>query len=142
MIKITSKVDNRLLHIVSRPQHLESGRVDIAPDDQILQLAALRLNKGRKFRAHQHIWKDPPLPKIIAQESWVVMSGSVLVSFYDINQEFLESHTLNAGDVSMTFEGGHSYEILDDNTFVYEYKTGPYQGQVLDKVFIGENNED
>ena len=69
------------------------------------------------------------------------MSGSVSVSFYDIDGKYIESHILNPGDVSMTFEGGHSYEILEDNTFVYEYKTGPYQGQALDKVFIGDENE-
>ena len=28
------------------------------------------------------------------------------------------------------------YTILEDNTIVYEYKTGPYEGQELDKKFI------
>jgi hypothetical protein len=26
--------------------------------------------------------------------------------------------------------------ILEDNTLVYEYKTGPYLGQAMDKTFI------
>lgn len=141
MKKICSMIDGRLLHIVSKPTSSKS-RCDIAPDDQFLQLAALRFDKGRKFKAHQHIWKDAPLPKVIAQESWVVISGSVNVSFYDIDGRYIESCILEPGNVSMTFEGGHSYEILEDNTFVYEYKTGPYQGQALDKVFIGDENED
>jgi hypothetical protein len=25
---------------------------------------------------------------------------------------------------------------LEDNTLVYEYKTGPYEGQEFDKIFI------
>jgi hypothetical protein len=25
--------------------------------------------------------------------------------------------------------GGHTYQILEDDTIVYEYKTGPYEGQ-------------
>ena len=47
----------------------------------------------------------------------------------------LETHILNAGDSSFTLEGGHTYEILEDDTLVYEYKTGPYEGQEKDKVF-------
>ena len=43
---------------------------------------------------------------------------------------------LNVGDASFTLEGGHNYEILEDNTLVYEYKTGPYEGQEFDKIFI------
>ena len=30
----------------------------------------------------------------------------------------------------------HTYEILEDNTLVYEYKTGPYLGIKKDKEFI------
>ena len=49
---------------------------------------------------------------------------------------FLESHVLGPGDSSFTLEGGHTYEILADDTVVYEYKTGPYQGQSSDKEFL------
>jgi hypothetical protein len=40
----------------------------------------------------------------------------------------------------MTFRGGHNYLILEEDTIVYEYKTGPYMGQQLDKVFL-ENKD-
>ena len=43
---------------------------------------------------------------------------------------------LYPGDCSMTFRGGHNYLILEDDTIVYEYKTGPYLGQEFDKEFI------
>ena len=43
---------------------------------------------------------------------------------------------LNQGDASFTLYGGHNYQILEDDTIVYEYKTGPYEGQKLDKTFI------
>ena len=32
--------------------------------------------------------------------------------------------------------GGHNYEILEDDTHVLEYKTGPYFGIEFDKKFI------
>ena len=46
---------------------------------------------------------------------------------------------IKQGDCSMTFEGGHTYTILEDDTVVYEYKTGPYQGQKMDKVFLDDD---
>ena len=72
---------------------------------------------------------------MIAQESWVVIKGSGKVFFYDTDMALLETHTLSAGDSSFTLEGGHTYEILEEDTLVYEYKTGPYEGQAKDKVF-------
>ena len=71
----------------------------------------------------------------------MVVSGSVKVYFYDLDDSLLYTTTLNPGDASITLEGGHTYEILSDETLVYEYKTGPYQGQELDKVFIDESKD-
>ena len=65
------------------------------------------------------------------------MSGRVIAHFYDLNDQILEEIELNEGDISLTFEGGHTYTILDDAK-VYEYKTGPYQGVESDKVFLNE----
>jgi hypothetical protein len=94
------------------------------------------MEAGKTFRPHQHIWKPTPVEKIIAQESWVIIQGSVEVSFFDTDGTLLEKQIIQRGDCSITFEGGHTYLILEDDTIVYEYKTGPYQGQVLDKVFL------
>jgi cupin fold WbuC family metalloprotein len=136
MYKIYSQcVPDKHLHTIYRYTQIHN-RTEVADADQFLQLATLRLNKGKTFRPHQHIWKPTPVEKIIAQESWVVIQGSVEVSFYDVNGELLEKQTIGPGDCSMTFEGGHTYLILEDDTVVYEYKTGPYQGQELDKVFL------
>ena len=67
-----------------------------------------------------------------------VISGLVKVFFYDLDDALLYTTKLKPGDASITLEGGHTYEILSDETLVYEYKTGPYQGQALDKVFLDE----
>lgn len=135
MIQIYSKGPSpKLLHQVSRLDEIVS-RENRSDNHQFLQLATLRMNEGHTFRPHQHIWK-PFEGQIIAQESWVVIQGKVKVSFYDTDGELLTDVILHRGDCSMTFEGGHTYEILEDNTVVYEYKTGPYNGQENDKVFI------
>ena len=137
MIEIRSKVNNRLLHRVYRADDLTEQREDVAPENQFIQVSALNLQAGKTFRPHRHIWKDAPRNKVVAQESWCIMKGRVIGHFYDLNDELLDEIELNEGDISLTFEGGHTYTILDDAK-VYEYKTGPYQGVELDKVFLND----
>jgi len=136
MEQIYSRVDPGVLcHLVNRLSDI-TDRTNVSTDDQFLQLATLRMNEGHTFRAHQHIWRSTPVDQIIAQESWVVIQGRVQVFFYDTDGKLLTTTELAPGDASMTFQGGHNYLILEDDTVVYEYKTGPYQGQALDKVFL------
>jgi len=134
MEKIYSKVDPKvLLHLVYRLADV-NGRTNVAPDNEFLQLASIKMAKGQTFKAHKHIIHEKVTN--IAQESWVVLSGRVECIFYDLDNAIIARPVLNAGDCSMTFRGGHNYLILEDDTIVYEYKTGPYLGQALDKVFI------
>ena len=136
--KIYSNVEkNKLLHIVCRPAELKDVRNDIVEEEEYLQLAILNFNKGKTFEPHKHIYKPVP-SQAIAQESWVVMTGKVEAIFYDLDDTIVETRILEAGDLSITLFGGHNYRILEDNTLVLEYKTGPYYGQSADKDFIGE----
>ena len=139
MIKIYSKSEpGKLLHLINRFDEID-GRTDIAPEEQFIQAATIKFPQGgKKFRTHQHIWKPAPREQVIAQESWIVVQGSVRVFMYDIDQLFLQDEVIKKGDCSMTFEGGHTYEILEDDTIVYEYKTGPYMGVENDKIFYDE----
>jgi len=137
MEKIYSKVDpNKLLHIIQRVNDISQPRVDLIPAEQFIQCSTLKMKKGKTFKPHKHIWKNRKRD-IIAQESWIVIRGSVKCIFYDLDNQIIATPILNPGDASFTLQGGHNYEILDDDTIVYEYKTGPYEGQELDKTFIG-----
>ena len=136
MLLIKSKITDGTLHLVCRLEEFTEDRTEIVSPDQFIQCAFLRLSEGKSFRPHKHIWKTPHCKEVIAQESWVVIRGKVKVFFYDTDGVLLETHILNAGDASFTLEGGHTYEILEDHTLVYEYKTGPYTGQENDKVFL------
>ena len=139
MIKIYSKCEpGKLLHLINRFDEID-GRTDIAPEEQFIQAATIKFPQGgKKFRTHQHIWKPAPREQVIAQESWIVVQGSVRVFMYDTDQLFLQDEVIKKGDCSMTFEGGHTYEILEDDTIVYECKTGPYMGVENDKIFYDE----
>ena len=136
MLKIYSDImHDKLLHMIYYIDDLETKRVDVAPEEQFIQVSALQLEEGSTFRPHKHIWKEAPEPEVIAQESWCIMKGRVKAHFYDLDDSLIGEYELNEGDISLTFEGGHTYTILEDAK-VYEYKTGPYQGVEKDKVFL------
>tara|TARA_B100000035_G_C21033076_1_gene569419 strand:+ start:3165 stop:3587 length:423 start_codon:yes stop_codon:yes gene_type:complete len=140
MIKIYSKVDpDLLLHVVNRLSEIE-GRTEIIPENNFLQCASLKFDKCRTFPPHYHIKKERHYKEQIAQESWVVIKGKVKCIMYDIDHTIIATPILEPGDSSYTLYGGHTYEILEEGTIVYEYKTGPYEGQKLDKRFIDDKN--
>lgn len=136
MEKIFSKVDpEKLLHIITRKEDINPGRVDIVPEENFIQCSMLNLEKDKTFIPHKHIWKERTR-NVIAQESWIVIQGSVKCILYDIDDTIIYEPILYPGDASFTLEGGHNYLILEDDTLVYEYKTGPYEGQTFDKTFL------
>jgi hypothetical protein len=136
MEKIYSKIHpNKLLHIIVRKKEITPGRQDIVPEDNFIQCSILNMETGKTFKPHKHIWKERTR-NVIAQESWIVVQGSVRCTFYDVDNQIIAEPILYPGDASFTLEGGHTYTILEDNTLVYEYKTGPYEGQSLDKTFL------
>jgi hypothetical protein len=136
MIKYFSKKQpNLLLHIVNRLSEI-SNRTEIIPENNFIQCATLKMPANKTFPPHKHITKDRHYSEQIAQESWVVIKGRVKCKFYDIDDTLIAEPILEAGDASFTLYGGHTYEILEEDTIVYEYKTGPYEGQKLDKEFI------
>lgn len=135
MKKIYSNIEqNKLLHIILRKEDVSTERVNVVEGHEFLQLAAMRLPEGKTFSPHKHIHYEKKTT--IAQESWVVIEGKVKAILYDVDDKIISEEFLNAGDCSITLYGGHTYEILEDNTLVYEYKTGPYLGVDSDKVFI------
>jgi hypothetical protein len=152
MIKLYSNVEQHageLLHICySTYKDAFNGvtqlsknviRQDLIPEDEFLQLAHITIkNAGHKFRPHKHLYKPALVQNVIAQESWVILSGKIKAIFYDLDDTIIHTEILKEGDVSITLRGGHTYEVLDNNTQVLEFKTGPYEGQLLDKQFIEE----
>jgi len=136
MEKIYSKIDpDKLLHIVVRKEDILPGRQDIVSEEHFIQCSILNMPKDKTFKPHKHIWKERTR-NVIAQESWIVIRGRVQCTFYDLDDTIIVTPVLEVGDASFTLEGGHNYLILEDDTLVYEYKTGPYEGQALDKTFI------
>ncbi|NCX38151.1 MAG: hypothetical protein EBX11_06835 [Actinobacteria bacterium] len=132
MIKQIYDKSGILLHQVCKRDDF-NGRQNLCSDENFLQCASLKLNNGETFKPHKHLWKKVKYENYIAQESWVVIQGKVKVFFYDLENNLIAEEILEVGDASFTFFGGHNYLSLEDNTCVYEYKTGPYEGIENDK---------
>lgn len=135
--EIYSKIErNKLMHIVCTNTDVDE-RVNVCPDNALLQLAFLPLKKGQTFKAHKHIDKVVQING--TSESWMVLKGKVLAILYDLDDSVLEEVELNQGDCSITIcpvGAGHNYVCLEDGTLVVEYKSGPYMGIEKDKEFI------
>lgn len=132
---IYSKIDPLLLlHIVNKQSEISEIRSDMTPDNEFLQVSCFKLNSGKTFKAHRHI--ENLRNSTITQESWIITKGKIKAFLYDIDDTILEEVVLESGDCSITLRGGHNYLCLEDDTLVYEYKIGPYNGQDKDKVFI------
>jgi len=140
MEKIYSKIEkDKILHIVLRLSEIEQqevNRVNIIDPENFIQCAALNMKAGITFKPHKHIFKEKSYKNQVTQESWIVIRGSVKCIFYDIDDTIIAEPIMYAGDVSITLGGGHNYLILEDNSLILEFKSGPYEGQKNDKIFI------
>jgi hypothetical protein len=139
MEKIYSKVEpGLLLHVIFRLRDFKDGRQEIIDSNEFIQCSALQLDYGHTFKPHKHNEQKRVVEDYIPQESWVVITGMVRCTFYDIDDTIIAEPLLTLGDASFTLRGGHTYTIETPHTIVYEYKTGRYLGQENDKTFIDE----
>jgi len=138
MLKFYSKIDpNILLHIIWKVGEGIKGKMNnIVPEDECLQVASgVNLPKDHKFSgAHKHLPQLRNTKK--TQECFVVIKGKVEVKLFDTDNKQIGKFILESGDCYVYLGGGHSFEVLEDNTFFYEFKNGPYFGREKDKEFI------
>lgn len=148
MHKIFSQCEpGKSLHIVKRNADVIRGRENLCDDGEALQAATIYIREGRRhlrngkrYPAHSHNIK--PGTEAPTAESWVIISGAVMATLYDVDDQELTRVKLGPGDCLVSLSGGHAYEILADDTFVYEFKTGPYGGRDADKTLIETSQDD
>lgn len=139
MIHVYSKLDPKLLlFVINRRQDIGVERTDLSPGEEYLQCATKQLAKGTTFAPHRH--NELIRETDITQEAWVFLQGRVAASFWDIDDELIYETELGAGDAAVVFRGGHSFEVLEEDTILYEFKTGPYYGVEKDKTYIQEGD--
>ena len=134
MIKVYGKT-GELLNIIYSVGDLKSfGREDITDKDQYLQCAIMNGERDKTYKAHKHITKSGA-GEIHVQEAFILITGKAKVRIFDLDDSIMGDYQLITGDLTVLLNGGHSLE-LEADCILYEIKTGPYEGQEKDKIFI------
>ncbi len=138
MQNIFSKINPKILiHVIYRYGEGELGKMNFfVPDKACLQVAAgVYFPIGHAFSGpHRHLPQDRNIKK--TQEMFVLISGSIEVEMYDLDDKLIAKEILNPGDCYVYLGGGHGIKILTNDVFFYELKNGPYYGKEKDKFFI------
>ena len=126
--------DNKLIFSILRSHEITDKRIDVCPEEEFMQVCGRIMEKGFVVPPHKHL--ETHRETNLTQESWIIMSGKVKASFYDLDDSFLCDRIIEKGDVVVFYRGGHSLEVLEDETVFYEFKNGPYFGVSNDKEKI------
>ena len=120
------KHNNQLLAIIISNKYCEPGIHFFTPDDFSQQLAFMNHTAGKIIQPHVH---NPVQREVhFTKEVLFIRKGKVRVDFYTDEQNYIESHFLETGDVILLSEGGHGFEILEETEMI-EVKQGPYAGE-------------
>ena len=129
-----SNIDGTLICTHIYKEDISEYRTDLSPEKEILQGCARKLKNDIFVPPHRHF----PVERstIGTQESWIIIDVKVLATVYDIDNSLLSEIELPSGSCILFFNGGHSLRVLENNTFFYEFKNGPYYGFDTDKYNI------
>ena len=135
--RITDKC--RELAIIIRRDFCKPGIHFFTPDDFSQQLAYMNHPAGKVIEPHVH----NPVPREVhfTQEALFLKRGRLRVDFFDQQQNYLESRTLEAGDVILLAAGGHGFEALEEIEII-EVKQGPYAGEADKTRFSPTKNKE
>ena len=133
MMKIYSKLKPKLLiACVIHKNEIKDYRQDLSPDEEFLQVSARSFEKETFVKPHKHLINNREINK--TQEAWIIIEGKVEFQLFDIDDHLIESSCLESGDCLVLYNGGHSLNVVEENTIMYEIKNGPYLGIDKDKV--------
>lgn len=118
--------DGGLLAVIIRHEYSKPGIHFFTPDDFSQQLAYMNHPAGKIIEPHVH---NLVLREVrFTQEVLFLKRGRLRVDFFDIEQRYLESRILEAGDVILLASGGHGFEAMEEIEMI-EVKQGPYAGE-------------
>tara|TARA_B100000161_G_C33494065_1_gene388412 strand:- start:208 stop:654 length:447 start_codon:yes stop_codon:yes gene_type:complete len=128
-----SKINKKPLFLIQKffKKKISKKRYDLTDKEKFLQVSFLNLKKNMQPSPHIHLSHTKKTK--LSSETWIVMSGKLKVTFYDIDKSKVYEDVLNKGDISILFSGGHSFKPLSKNTSIFEIKNGPYMGPIKEK---------
>lgn len=112
----------------------EPGAKFVSERDWSLQVGLMTLPLGHTIQAHAHLVQNS-LRAQPTQEFLFVVSGKMVVDFFDESGEHFHTETLPQGKALLHIWGGHSFRFLKPTRLI-EVKSGPYAGRDKDKVVL------
>jgi mannose-6-phosphate isomerase-like protein (cupin superfamily) len=109
--------------------HKPEGKYFVSSEEDCLQVGYMNLKEKEKINRHFH--KDLVREIKKTQEVLYILSGRVKIDFY-FDKRKVEETILEAGDLVILLNGGHSFEFLEETDLI-EIKQGPYLGADIDK---------
>lgn len=138
----TEKIVNGdlVLAIIVRTNDWESGLNFVSSDEDYQQVGLWTYDQGKKLAPHTHLTTRRVV--LHTQEVVIIKEGRVRADIYTEKEEYLKSVELGEGDIIILLNGGHGYEILEDNTKVIEVKNGPYVGVDKDRRRLDDSRKE
>ncbi len=131
-MKTEKIIDNgTTLAIIVRSEDWLEGLNVVSADEDFQQVVFWGYQKDHKLPAHIHL--DSPRQALKTQEVIFIRQGRLRADIFTVGEKLFASVELRAGDTAVFLNGGHGYEILEDNTKVLEVKNGPYLGAEKDR---------
>lgn len=121
---------SRLLHAVVDAVNATAPRTGVSPASELLQLSVLVLAEGAAIVPHEHGPLATAAPQDArTQEAWIILKGSVRARLFDEERNLISTEVVGAGELLVTFRGGHAFDSAEPGTVLVELKNGPYLGR-------------
>lgn len=122
------------LATIIRKSDIAKGLNFYSEDADFIQVGTWNYDRGKRLADHIHNIAERTVYK--TQEVIYVIQGAVKAFVYSENEKFIRKVYLYSGDTMIYWNGGHGYEIMEDNTLILEAKNGPFLGVEKDKRLI------
>lgn len=114
-----------MMAIIVKDSYKKPGITFFTSGEWSQQLAYMQHPTGKIIEPHVH---NPVTREVhYTQEVLLIKRGKLRVDFYTDDQAYIQSRTLEAGDVILLMTGGHGFEVLEEIEMI-EVKQGPYAG--------------
>jgi len=128
------QLNNQVRAIFHKKNDWKEGLDFLTPNETFIQAGTWWYQKGKKLKAHVHINNERTIS--FTQETIVILRGKIKINLYNDNNQIFYQEILEDGDTGIILNGGHGYEILEDNTKIVEIKNGPFISVEKDKELL------
>lgn len=114
---------DQIIALIIRGGYDVPGIKFLSPNEFSLQLGHMRRPAGYQVVPHTH---NPVVRTTTGtQEVLFLKKGVIRIDFYTVDQEYVESREMRAGDLILLAGAGHGIDVIEEATIV-EVKNGPF----------------